>query len=216
MQSKSYTVIHNKGEKFIVHDYRGFSLVELIIVISIMAVLTGIIAPQFLKYVENSRVEKDVATLKTIYDSLQYEYVLGNYTPGYLFTHYFGGTTNTNHNIDMNTKGEPILEVDTKGYAKLTQRSNFESGEYLYDALAAAGLDVNTLKSGGKIKLFSSKAMSKAISGSSSNGYKHLMMTADENDVVRVWIGSRSENDGKHTLVSLPDIRFAFGTMIYQ
>ncbi|MDO5574130.1 MAG: type II secretion system protein [bacterium] len=40
-------------------DNKGFSLVELIIVIAIMAVLMAVLAPQFLKYVESSRVQKD-------------------------------------------------------------------------------------------------------------------------------------------------------------
>ncbi len=38
---------------------KGFSLVELIIVIAIMAVLVGVMAPQYIKYVEKSRISTD-------------------------------------------------------------------------------------------------------------------------------------------------------------
>ncbi len=43
----------NKKQKSLTN--KGFSLVELIIVIAIMAVLVGVLAPQFIKYVEQSR-----------------------------------------------------------------------------------------------------------------------------------------------------------------
>lgn len=49
----------NKKQKSLTN--KGFSLVELIIVIAIMAVLVGVLAPQYLKYVENSRAQKDAS-----------------------------------------------------------------------------------------------------------------------------------------------------------
>ena len=47
----------NKKQKSLTN--KGFSLVELIIVIAIMAVLVGVLAPQYIKYVEMSRVSAD-------------------------------------------------------------------------------------------------------------------------------------------------------------
>lgn len=46
---------------------KGFSLVELIIVIAIMAILVGVLAPQYLKYVEKSRRSADLDTLDSVY-----------------------------------------------------------------------------------------------------------------------------------------------------
>lgn len=45
---------------------KGFSLVELIVVIAIMAVLVGVLAPQFIGYVAKSRQATDVQNAQTL------------------------------------------------------------------------------------------------------------------------------------------------------
>lgn len=50
---------------------KGFSLVELIIVIAIMAILIVVLAPQYLKYVEKSRVAADQASIQGYIDAMQ-------------------------------------------------------------------------------------------------------------------------------------------------
>ncbi len=54
-----------KHQKFLKGN-AGFSLVELIIVIAIMAALIAILAPQYLKYVEKSRVSADRTQLDEV------------------------------------------------------------------------------------------------------------------------------------------------------
>ena len=47
-------------------DNKGFTLVELVIVIAILAILVGLLAPQYTKYVEKSRKTADANNLEEI------------------------------------------------------------------------------------------------------------------------------------------------------
>ena len=60
-------------------DNKGFSLVELIIVIAIMAVLVGVLAPQFIKYVEQSRRSRDIQTAQEIREAVLAEIADGTF-----------------------------------------------------------------------------------------------------------------------------------------
>ncbi len=68
---------------------KGFSLVELIIVIAIMAILIVVLAPQYLKYVERSRNSTDMQTATEFMDACEVWAADPEATPAFTST---GGT----------------------------------------------------------------------------------------------------------------------------
>lgn len=52
------------------NDNKGFSLIELIVVIAIMAILVGAIAPQVTKYIQRARESADIQAVGALYTAM--------------------------------------------------------------------------------------------------------------------------------------------------
>ena len=73
---------------------RGFTLVEMMIVVAIIAVLAGVAMPQYTKYVKKSETVEGVNFMRQIADAeVLYNSTRGNY--------YSADTTATNGSVDM-------------------------------------------------------------------------------------------------------------------
>lgn len=93
---------------------KGFSLVELIIVIAIMAILAGAIAPALIRYIDKSRKSNDVSSAKTIKTAV--ETALGNESVYELLT--------TGGSIITFTPGVAITSTDSNSQSAVVVKAN--------------------------------------------------------------------------------------------
>lgn len=109
---------------------KGFSLVELIIVIAIMAVLMGVLAPQLLKYVEDSRVQSDESACGEVENAVKIALAVED-----VYNAVNDGTVVTISDDDAATKGTPsvasgVPALDTELAKTLPDGINFTSKKY--------------------------------------------------------------------------------------
>lgn len=100
------------------NDNKGFSLIELIVVIAIMAILVGALAPQLIKYIDKARISTDTQAIGAVYTAVQTAVAdpMVNYNPGTSTeTYSTGGTalpTALNDEV-TGTLGRTLAQVKT-------------------------------------------------------------------------------------------------------
>ncbi len=122
---------------------QGFSLVELIIVIAIMAVLIGVLAPQFIKYVENSRVQKDASAVEELRNAT--EIALSNEQIYRQVTDLITGTV-TEVNVEVSSSGAISIDpASTLLLAELTDTigTSLDFSSRVYRDATTGGATIN-------------------------------------------------------------------------
>lgn len=119
------------------NDNKGFSLVELIIVVAILAILVGLLAPQYLKYVEKSRKSADASNLDEMVRAIQvYAADAEETLPEDRYTITIGKTATTvtaesaTKKADNEKVAKKALDEAAPDWAKTKLKSNkWDSGE---------------------------------------------------------------------------------------
>ena len=114
---------------------RGFTLVELVIVVAILAILVGLLAPQYTKYVEKSRKAADARNMDELVKAVGIYAVEGEHAlnkDGYIITIGSGsGTNKTSISPIAQTEDDKLIEEVNKavpGWDKITTKSKKWAG----------------------------------------------------------------------------------------
>jgi prepilin-type N-terminal cleavage/methylation domain-containing protein len=113
------------------NENKGFSLVELIVVIAIMAVMTAVLAPSLLAYVERSRAQKDDSAMSEVANA-----TLLGMSDQDIFDELLAYSAYGNYSCYIDTETEAGLDAD--GHAKVNQvitksSTGSKKAQYMYD-----------------------------------------------------------------------------------
>jgi type IV pilus assembly protein PilA len=119
---------------------KGFSLVELIVVIAIMAVLVGVLAPSFMKYVESSRQSTDIQNVEQLKTAVETRCADLEYT-NKVEIEITGGTGGTAVVTFYDASGDADDDVDLDSTSKTLKLKSSKWNEtaftYSYDPISA-------------------------------------------------------------------------------
>ena len=164
---------------------KGFSLVELIVVIAIMAILVGVAVPVYTSYIEKSQISKDKQTVSEVAHALQV-YAAGNHE------------TVTDDYVVLTPNGAFALEG---GFAEAAMKVTF--GENWKDDLA---LEYDNWTDNGVLaQVLANAEMAQTVAGSS---YLQNSTAADMLSTVSTLteaLGGMAVTAGKDPLVTLGD-----------
>lgn len=127
---------------------KGFSLVELIVVIAIMAVLVGVLAPQFIQYVNKSRASTDMQNLQQIKTAVEAYYA--DYDGSTAFKIEYAAATKTVSagSTDPGALTDagltaPNLKSGTWSAIKMEYKKNATTGKWEWDISGTNSLDTS-------------------------------------------------------------------------
>ncbi|MSU81225.1 prepilin-type N-terminal cleavage/methylation domain-containing protein [Anaerobutyricum soehngenii] len=138
------------------NDNKGFSLVELIIVVAIMAILVGLLAPQYLKYVEKSRKSADASNLDEMVRAIQIYAADAEVTlpaDTYTITIGKGGTTveagTATQKVDNEKVAKDALNENAPDWAKTKLKSNKWTVETNSSNATSVSAEITVAQDGG-------------------------------------------------------------------
>jgi prepilin-type N-terminal cleavage/methylation domain-containing protein len=113
------------------NENKGFSLVELIVVIAIMAVMTAVLAPSLLAYVERSRAQKDDSAMSEVSNA-----ILLGMSDQDIFDEVLAYSAYGNYACYIDTETEAGLEAE--GHADVNKvdtkaATGTKKAQYMYD-----------------------------------------------------------------------------------
>lgn len=160
-----------KLQKYLSGEREGFSLIELIIVIAIMAILIGVVALAVIPYLEKSRVGKDQQTVDTVYSAFQATIADQKISKKITVTIPNGGTATTDgagNEAFLKAMAEALSATDKTDMHKGTA-DKLESKDATGESIVCT-YDENTGEIKAEVKKASIISSNKAASGSASSG----------------------------------------------
>ena len=114
------------------NENKGFSLVELIVVIAIMAVMTAVLAPSLLQYVERSRAQKDDSAMGEVANAIQIAMADQNIYDEVLYYTCYG---NVSCYVDADAEGGKSADGVEMSKLRIETKAAMgdKKAQYLYD-----------------------------------------------------------------------------------